>query len=110
MPIKFQIPDDSNKGRKRIANAKGFQPQDTPITNMQKYAPSGVSSMPITRNAQFAGSGANVAMSQPMFFSPMHTPQNWQIASKRKEVMQWLAIANNTLTMEDYTQKNIEDY
>jgi very-short-patch-repair endonuclease len=24
-----------------------------------------------------------------MFFSPLHTPQNWQIASKRKEVYQW---------------------
>ena len=24
-------------------------------------------------------------MAQPMFFSPLHTPQNWQIASKRRE-------------------------
>lgn len=46
-------------------------------------------SVPLTRNAQFAGAYANFAVTQPMFFSPMHTPQNWQIASKRGEIYNW---------------------
>jgi hypothetical protein len=91
MTIKFQMGDDSPKGKKRLATAKGFDPQEVPASPLGKYklSASGVSSMPITRNAQFAGSGANVAITTPMFFSPMHTPQNWQIASKRKEIYQW---------------------
>ena len=35
------------------------------------------------------GGNAGTIFTQPMFFSPLHTPQNWQIASKRKEVYQW---------------------
>lgn len=35
------------------------------------------------------GYGGNTLFTQPMFFSPLHTPQNWQIPSKRKEVSQW---------------------
>lgn len=33
--------------------------------------------------------GVNNIMTQPMWFSPLHTPQNWQIASKRRETYQW---------------------
>jgi hypothetical protein len=91
MPIKLSLGDESPKGRKRLANAKG---QITQQTGFNKNAPSGYASgalcnQPITRNAQFAGGGAGIAMSQPMFFSPLHTPQNWQIASRRKEIYQW---------------------
>jgi len=53
------------------------------------YSPSSHVRFAITKTAQFSGSGANSIMAQPMFFSPLHTPQNWQIASKRKEVYQW---------------------
>lgn len=34
-------------------------------------------------------SGVSNIMTQPMWFSPMHTPQSWQTASKRREVYQW---------------------
>jgi very-short-patch-repair endonuclease len=27
---------------------------------------------------------------QPQFYSPLHTPQNWQIPTKRRECLQWL--------------------
>lgn len=37
---------------------------------------------------QFAQS--QVTYTQPQFYSPLHTPQNWQIPSKRREVYQWL--------------------
>ena len=90
MPIKLSMPDESPKGRRRLANAKGHKVSDaSPSIKGRQYTPSGVERVPITRNAQFAGGGANAAITQPMFFSPMHTPQNWQIASRRKEVYQW---------------------
>ena len=33
--------------------------------------------------------GSGVVYGQPQFFSPVHTPINWQIPSKRKELYQW---------------------
>ena len=85
--------DQSPKGKRRLNNAKGYDVEATVASAvgepLRKYAPSGWVEMPITRQSQWAGGGANVAIGQPMFFSPMHTPQNWQIAQKRKEVYQW---------------------
>jgi very-short-patch-repair endonuclease len=40
-------------------------------------------------NYKTAQTGANVTYTNPMFFSPLHTPQNWQIASKLRETFQW---------------------
>ena len=34
--------------------------------------------------------GGTVQFSQPTFFSPVYTPINWQIPSKRREIYQWL--------------------
>lgn len=90
MSIKFQMPDPTPRGKKRLANAKGHTVQGAvPSGNISNYTAGAIVSHPITRFSQYAGSGANVAITQPMFFSPMHTPQNWQIASKRKEIYQW---------------------
>jgi len=36
-----------------------------------------------------ASSGGGITYGQPTFFSPVHTPINWQIPSKRIEEMQW---------------------
>lgn len=55
----------------------------------RKYANSAAVSLPLTKAAQYVGGSASTIFTQPMFFSPLHTPQNWQIASKRKEVYQW---------------------
>ena len=33
---------------------------------------------------------SNAIYTQPSFYSPLHTPQNWQIPNKRREVYQWL--------------------
>ncbi len=85
-PIKMQLPN--KQAVSKIASAKGIVMKDGDAT-AKPYSTSSVVSVPITKAAQFAGSGANVIMAQPMFFSPLHTPQNWQIASKRKEVYQW---------------------
>ena len=34
--------------------------------------------------------GSGIIYTQPQFFSPIHTPINWQIPSKRKEIYQWM--------------------
>jgi very-short-patch-repair endonuclease len=57
--------------------------------DVRKYANSASVSLPLTKAAQYVGGSASTIFTQPMFFSPLHTPQNWQIASKRKEVYQW---------------------
>ena len=36
-----------------------------------------------------ASAGGNVIYGQPQFFSPVHTPINWQIPSKRREIYTW---------------------
>lgn len=49
-------------------------------------------SMGMTQGAPLVklGASTNVTYGQPMFFSPIHTPINWQIPSKRKETYTWL--------------------
>jgi len=88
---KFILPDNSPQNKKRMVAASGAynSSSDDTIINKSGLAHSTVANTPVTKNAQYAGSGAGVAMSQPMFFSPLHTPQNWQIASRRREIMQW---------------------
>lgn len=41
--------------------------------------------------------GANVSMASPSFYSPIHTPINWQVPSKRREQLVWARFfsANN---------------
>ena len=39
--------------------------------------------------SRFAASGNGIIYGQPQFFSPVHTPINWQIPSKRLEQYQW---------------------
>jgi len=41
------------------------------------------------KQAQMASPGINNMVTSPMWFSPIHTPMNWQIASKRREIYNW---------------------
>ena len=50
------------------------------------YASSGVSSTGIGMTKVASG---GIIYTQPQFFSPIHTPINWQIPVKRKEIYQW---------------------
>lgn len=54
-----------------------------------KYAATQIAHAPDPWFKQAQMSGVDNMMAQPMWFSPLHTPQNWQIASKRREVYQW---------------------
>lgn len=87
--IKFNLPDKKTYEKQRRIASTGAYGGSSKDENSRKYANSKTVAMEITKNAQFAGSGASVTFTQPMFFSPLHTPQNWQIASKRREQYQW---------------------
>lgn len=69
--------------RKELSKTSGYVP----------YPNSSVAVVPdpwypnLLKTSQAAGI-SNV-MTNPMWFSPLHTPQSWQIASKRREVYQW---------------------
>jgi hypothetical protein len=109
--MKILLPnnDENNKRRKIIAS--GGYVSDNKTQQSRKYPTSTTVNQPITKNAQFAGSGANVVFTQPMFFSPLHTPQNWQIASKRREVYQWSYLDPCFLTLgKDFSIASIKDW
>jgi len=75
--------------KKNNNNNNGTVPSTSISGEMRKFANGGAVHLPITKAAQYAGASASTIFTQPMFFSPLHTPQNWQIASKRREVTQW---------------------
>ena len=106
-PIKMQLPTKKIEGI--AAAAKGH----TVLGTTQKdgaatgYGKGDTVSVPLTRAAQAIGGGASVTMTQPMFFSPLHTPQNWQIASKRREIYQWTLTKTEQVITSDYTIKSI---
>jgi len=86
--IKMQVPD--KKTKQKIAQAKGIVVGSVgQMSSASGFAHGETVLFPLTKAGQAIGVGAGVTMTQPMFFSPLHTPQNWQIASKRREVYQW---------------------
>lgn len=84
--VKIQLSDNSKKTRNIItAAAGGYTPESE--ESKTAFGTSSTVSVPIAKNAQSVGSG--IVMTQPQFFSPLHTPQTWQVASRRKEIYQW---------------------
>lgn len=76
----------------RIANLKVPTNNDYKSVPKQNYAHGGTASTTGLGNgmAKFASvSSAGTIYGQPQFFSPVHTPINWQIPSKRLEQYQW---------------------
>lgn len=83
---------ESSKGHELVKNSnqEGWFKSSSSMINNNSYPSGATVPMSLTKNSQWTGgTGANVIFTQPMFFSPLHTPQNWQIASKRREVSQW---------------------
>ena len=108
----------SKSTNKKVASSGAFggsKPKTSGAGNDgHNYAVSKTTNVPVTKNAKFAGSGANTVFTQPMFFSPLHTPQNWQIASKRREIYQWCRFyycftPDSMVLMSDGTEKRIDD-
>ncbi len=94
MTIKLKISDDSPENKRRmVAASGGYNVPDT--TNKgSNYVKSELVHIPIAKFSQSVGGGGNVTMTQPSFFSPMHTAQNWQIPARRRELIQWSFIDN----------------
>lgn len=92
MPIKMGDPysqglTPKTASEKRNTELDAQREKDSPGTF--KYANSAIAHAPDAwvKNAQAQGN-TNV-QTNPMWFSPLHTAQNWQIASKRREVYMW---------------------
>jgi len=66
---------------------------DYPRIPGQNYAPTSAINTGTWGNGnammRSASNNAGVIYGQPQFFSPVHTPINWQIPSKRLEIYQW---------------------
>jgi len=90
--------------RQRAENPNTFKYANTlPVSSPEAWQHS------MTKISQSAG--VSNMMTQPMWFSPLHTPQNWQVASKRREVYQWLNLLTpySQVLTSDYTFKNVSD-
>lgn len=64
--------------------------------------------------SKYASGGGGIIYGQPQFFSPVHTPINWQIPSKKIEQYQWARFfycltPENKILMSDGTEKKICD-
>ena len=110
--MKMKLSDNSKKTKRLMVAASGAQGivSSTDSNAQEGYVKSSTTLIPITRNAQYAGTGASTIWTQPMFFSPLHTPQNWQIPSKRRESYQWANVGKCKIITSDYTFKSFDEF
>ena len=87
MTIKLNIPDNNTK--QKLSGMKTLTSDSAQHQPEGFAASTAVRATPHTHIQKMAQSGGGVTQASPMFFSPLHTPQNWQIASKRREIYQW---------------------
>ena len=76
---KETLPDLDPETQKIVNQVKSAPPNKT-LTQQIQAEFSKALAKPITRTAEFKGSGSdNVAYARPMFFNPIHSPQTWKI-------------------------------
>ncbi len=121
LPDSILLPADPDADQPLImedAIAKGLTPKAAIEKKLQErsespekfnYAMSTVAHAPDAWMKTAQATGLNTVMTNPMWFSPIHTPQSWQIASKRREIYQWLCISECPILTSDFTYKRIED-
>jgi len=91
--------------------SKSSIPQNSDYKSIprQNYAPStSVSTNWGNGMAKFASTSGGTIYGQPQFFSPVHTPINWQIPSKRLEIYQWMFLPKTDVLAEDFTYEILE--
>ena len=66
-----------------------FAEENTAIPSQNFSAPALAHTGAGAGGGMFKYASSGVIYGQPQFFSPVHTPINWQIPSKRKETYQW---------------------
>jgi len=94
MAITLKLPDDSPENKRRLVAASGGYNVPDTTNNDTHYVKSTTTRIPIAKFSQSVSGSGNVTMTQPEFFSPMHTPQSWQIPARRRELIQWSFIDN----------------
>lgn len=83
--IKFAVPAKNSKTEKLKNQANNMELVSEDYSS-RKYA---MSTTAMTGGLMTkVGYSANV-QAQPMFFSPLHTPQNWNMPGKRREIYTW---------------------
>jgi very-short-patch-repair endonuclease/intein/homing endonuclease len=101
-----------NQDPRKLNNLPSRRPDYKSIPN-QNFAPttsvSGAFNSGMNRFASSSGGGNGIVYGQPQFFSPVHTPINWQIPSKRLEEYQWCLAPWMKVLCEDFTYKPISD-
>lgn len=60
-------------------------------------------------NRKMHKTSSGVSYGQPQFFSPVYTPINWQIPSRRREVYMWSWLPGNDLQLFDGTPITVSD-
>ena len=101
-------PRDFSPDIASIRAAAFAEGQASRIKNSSGYSSSAeVSNTGLVGLSKMASGG--VVYTQPQFFSPIHTPINWQIPVKRKEQYQWQIVAGQLLE-KDYTYTDITDF
>lgn len=77
------------------------------ITTVSGISSIGANTGRLNQTAMMAGGSpfalGDVAYGSPKFYSPIHTPSNWQIPTKRREVYLWNITENSELMQDDFT-------
>ena len=105
-----------NRDPQKIANRSIAPHQDYPLVPSRNFAPTGAVETgswgsgearfgPWRSGMQRFASDSGIIYGQPQFFSPVHTPINWQIPSKRLEEMQWMYLPGTEVLMDNFTYR-----
>ncbi len=108
-PLKMNNPYEGEHLPPKMAQQKRIEDLEVNSGGM-RYGASQIAHVPdpwFTRMSQ--ATGVSNMMTQPMWFSPLHTPQNWQIASKRREIYQWNLLKSCEILTNNFTYKLIAD-
>jgi len=88
--------DLTPKGASKKSMEEMDKLKESEVGSNFKYASSTIAHHPDPWVKTAQATGVSNMMTNPMWFSPLHTPQAWQTASKRREIYQWSFISQKT--------------
>lgn len=99
-----------NRDPSKLSKSEVPQHQSYKPIPRQNYAPTSSAHTQWGNGmAKFASAAsAGTIYGQPQFFSPVHTPINWQIPSKRLEQYQWMFLPGTEVLSDDFTYSYLE--
>ena len=60
-------------------------------------------------NRKQVKTGGGISYGQPQFFSPVYTPINWQIPSRRREIYMWSFVSGDRITTYDFSSRDVSE-